>query len=177
MCLAVINVKLDQVPVPAGAAYHLLPKSIPSHPKGVDKKLLRHPYNKSITPPHHPSEQGLPWLAVQEQLRASPSPPRMEKTSWGWDLFFTSLLECNSDVRQFLIHPHTNLEAYVDARKKWHAQNITFVGCEDAKNYLLEVEQHAFMMVMLKLLATKGQSMLCPQLRSSKSPPTLRKDV
>ena len=124
--------------------FYLLPKSIPSHPKGCDKTLLKPPYNKTITPPHHPSEQGLLWLAMQEQLRKSP--PRVETTGWGWDLFFNSLLEGNSDVQQFLIRPHANLDAYVNARKKWHSQNIASVGCNEAKDQLLEIEQHAFVL-------------------------------
>ena len=66
------------------------------------------------------------------------SPPRVAKTAWEWDLFFNSLLEGNSDVRQFLIHPHTDLDAYVAARKKRRAQNITSAGCQEAKNFLLE---------------------------------------
>ena len=61
----------------------------------LDKRLFKPPYSKTLTPPSHPSEVGLPWLSNQDKLaKVSAS----ELTSWGWDLFFSSVLEGNSDV-------------------------------------------------------------------------------
>ena len=68
----------------------------------------------------------------------------------------------------FLIYPHANLEAYVSARRKWHSQNIISVGCDAAKNQVLEIEQYSFMLVMLKLLNTKAHSRLMPPSQISK---------
>ena len=107
MCHAVIGIDLSVEPLPAGAAFHLLPNSLPSHPRGLDKRLFKPPYSKSLTPPTHPSEVGLPCLSHQEKLAKVPA---KEVTSWGWDLFFSS------------------------SRHKWHAQAITSVGCDAAKN-------------------------------------------
>ena len=159
MCKAVINVDLSVEPLPAGAAFHMLPNALPSHPKGLDKRLFKPPYSKTLTPPSHPSEVGLPWLSNQERLAKVPA---KELTSWGWDLFFSSVLEGNSDVLAFLIHPFANLRDYINSRHKWHAQAITSVGCDAAKNHLIDIEQHSFMLVLLKVLATKADSLLMP---------------
>ena len=40
---------------------------------------------------------------------------------------------------------------------------ITSIGCNAAKELLLDIEQHAFMLILLKVLTTKGQSRLMPQ--------------
>ena len=123
LCFAVIGIRLEEEPLPAGAAFHMLLKSIPSQSCGVDKRLLKPPYSKTITPPSHPCERGLPWPSAQQQL--SKSPPPVELASWRWELFFASVVcEGNLDVLAFMIHPHVNLEAYINSRKKWHAQAI-----------------------------------------------------
>ena len=127
-------------------------------PKGLDKRLFKHPYSKTLTPANHPSEVGLPWNAHLEQLAKA---PEKELTAWGWDQFFGSVLEGNSDVLAFLIHPF-NLNDYIKSRHKWHAQAITSVGCDEAKGHLIDVEQHSFMLILLKVLATKAGSMLMP---------------
>ena len=137
----------------------MLPNALPSHPKGLDKRLFKPPYSKSLTPSNHPSEIGLPWNAHLEQLAKA---PEKEVTAWGWDQFFGSVLEGNSDVLAFLTHPFTNLSDYIKSRHKWHAQAITSVGCQEAKDHLIDVEQHSFMLILLKVLATKGDSMLMP---------------
>ena len=85
---------------------------------------------------------------------------RKKLTTWGWDQFFASALEGNSDVLAFLIHPFANLDDYIKSRYKWHAQVITSVGCDEAKGHLIDVEQRSFMLILLKVLATKADSML-----------------
>ena len=50
LCQAVIGIDLADEPLPARAAHHMLPKSLPSHPKGLDKRLFKHPYWKTLTP-------------------------------------------------------------------------------------------------------------------------------
>ena len=82
-CKAVIGIDLSDQPLPIGAAFHMLPNALPSRPKGLDKRLFKPPYSKTLTPPNHPSEVGLPWLAHQEQLAKAPA---KGLTSWGWDL-------------------------------------------------------------------------------------------
>ena len=72
------------------------------------------------------------------------------------------MLEGNSDVLAFLIHPFAGLSDYIKSRRKWHAQAITSVGCQEAKNHLIDIEQHAFMLVLLRVLSTKGESILIP---------------
>ena len=79
MCQAVISIDLSVEPLPAGAAHHMLPNSLPSHPRGLDKRLSKTPYSKTLTP-------------------LEKSPPAKELTSWGWDLVLSSVLEGNSDV-------------------------------------------------------------------------------
>ena len=86
----------------------------------------------------------------------------MELTSWVCEQFFGSVLEGNSDVLCFLIHPFPNLKDYVSSRHAWHNKAITSPGCKEAKNHLVDVEQHSFMLILLKVLATKGESMLMP---------------
>ena len=76
--------------------------------------------------------------------------------------FFASVLEGNSDVLCFLIHPFPSLNEYVNSRKAWHSKAITSPGAEEAKDHLVGVEQHAFMLILLKVLVTKGESMLMP---------------
>ena len=102
VCKAVLNIDLSDQPLPLGGAFHMLPNALPSHPKGLDKRLFKPPYSKTLTPAHHPSEQGLPWNHHIEQLARE---PEVELTSWGWVQFFASVLEGNSDVLCFLIHP------------------------------------------------------------------------
>ena len=160
VCKAVLGIDLADQPLPLGGAFHMLPNALPSHPKGLDKRLFKHPYSKTLTPSNHPSEVGLPWNAHLEQLAKA---PEVEVTSWGWEQFFASVLEGNSDVLAFLIHPFANLNDYINSRHKWHAQAITSPGCKEARDHLTDVEQHSFMLILLKVLATKGESMLMPQ--------------
>ena len=159
VCKAVLNIDLSDQPLPLGGAFHMLPNALPSHPKGLDKRLFKPPYSKTLTPAYHPSEQGLPWNAHLEQLAGE---PEVELTSWGWEQFFASVLEGNSDVLCFLIHPFPSLNEYVSSRKAWHNKAITSPGAKEAKDHLVDVEQHAFMLVLLKVLMTKGESMLTP---------------
>ena len=159
VCKAVLNIDLSDRPLPLGGAFHMLPNNLPSHPKGLDKRLFKPPYSKTLTPSSHPSEQGLPWNHHIEQLAKE---PEVELTSWGWVQFFASVLEGNSDVLCFLIHPFPSLREYVSARKAWHSRAITSPGAGNAKDHLVDVEQHAFMIILLKVLTTKGDSMLMP---------------
>ena len=76
--------------------------------------------------------------------------------------FFSTVLEGSSDVLAFMIHPHTDLKAYVNSRHEWHTPAITSVGCGAAKDILRDIEQHSFMLALLKVLTTKGQSRLMP---------------
>ena len=92
-----------------------------------------------------------PWRELTLWLPSQTTPTRR-----------SSVLEGNSDVLPFIIHPFTDLKAYVNSRHKRHSQTITSVGCGAAKDILLDIEQHSFMLVLLKVLATKGQSRLMP---------------
>ena len=159
VCKAVLSIDLSDQPLPLGGAFHMLPNALPSHPKGLGKRLFKPPYSKTLTPAHHPSEQGLPWNAHLEQLAREPD---VELTSWGWEQFFGSVLEGNSDVLSFLIHPCSSLNEYVNSRKAWHNKAITSPGAKEMMGHLIDVEQHAFMLVLLKVLVTKGESMLMP---------------
>ena len=159
VCKAVLDVDMSERPLPLGGAFHMLPNNLPSHPKGLDKRLFKHPYNKHLTPANHPSEQGLPWNQHLEEL---PKEPEMELTNWEWDLFFSRVLQGNTDVLCFLIHPFTSLKDYVEARKVWHSRSFTAPGANEIKGELVDVEQHAFMIVLLKVLTTKADSHLMP---------------
>ena len=85
VCKAVLGIDLSDQPLPLGGAFHILPNALPSHPKGLDERLFKHPYSKTLTPANHPSEVGLPWNAHLEQLAKEPP---VELTSWGWEQFF-----------------------------------------------------------------------------------------
>ena len=159
VCKAVLDVDMSERPLPLGGAFHMLPNNLPSHPKGLDKRLFKHPYNKSLTPANHPSEQGLPWNQHIEELQRE---PEVELTNWQWELFFPSVLQGNTDVLCFLIHPFTSLKEYVDSRKAWHSRAITSPGAREFKDHLVDVEQHAFMLILLKVLTTKADSLLMP---------------
>ena len=67
----------------------------------------------------------------------------------------------------FPIHPR-NLKDYVSSRQAWHNKAITSPGCKEAKDHLVDVEQHAFMLILLKVLSTKGESMLMPSTQIEK---------
>ena len=159
VCKAVLDVDMSERPLPLGGAFHMLPNNLPSHPKGLDKRLFKHPYNKHLTPANHPSEQGLPWNQHIDELQKE---PEMELTNWEWDLFFPRVLQGNTDVLCFLIHPFTSLKDYVEARKVWHTRSFTAPGARELKDHLVDVEQHAFMLVLLKVLTTKAASHLMP---------------
>ena len=102
VCKAVLDVDMSERPLPLGGAFHMLPNNLPSHPKGLDKRLFKHPYNKHLTPANHPSEQGLPWNQHLEELQKE---PEMELTNWQWDLFFPRVLQGNTDVSVFPYSP------------------------------------------------------------------------
>ena len=172
VCKAVLDVDTSERPLPLGGAFHMLPNNLPSHPKGLDKRLFKHPYNKSLTPANHPSEQGLPWNQHIEQLQRE---PEVELTNWQWDLFFPSVLEGNTDVLCFLIHPFATLGEYVNSRKAWHSRAITSPGAREFKDHLVDVEQHAFMLILLKVLTTKADSLLMPPGQVEKGKDYLRK--
>ena len=159
ICKAVLDVDMSERPLPLGGAFHMLPNNLPSHPKGLDTRLFKHPYNKALTPAHHPSEQGLPWNQHIEELQRE---EEVELTNWKWDLFFPYVLEGNTDVLCFLIHPFTTLTEYVNSRKAWHSRAITSPGAREFKDHLVDVEQHAFMLILLKVLTTKADSLLMP---------------
>ena len=88
-CKAVLGIELSDQPLPLGGAFHMLPNALPSHPKGLDKRLFKPPYSKTLTPSNHPSEVGLPWNAHLEQLAKA---PEKEVTAWGWEQFFGSAI-------------------------------------------------------------------------------------
>ena len=54
------------------------------------------------------------------------------------------------------------MKEYVEARKIWHSRSITAPGAGALKDQLVDVEQHAFMLVLLKVLTTKADSLLMP---------------
>ena len=84
VCKAVLGIDLADQPLPLGGAFHMLPNALPSHPKGLDKRLFQHFYSKTLTPSNHPSEVGLPWNAHLEQLAKA---PEVKFTIWGWGQF------------------------------------------------------------------------------------------
>ena len=94
LCHAVINIKLFSPPCP---------KSTPSHPKGVNKKLLRAPFNKTITPAASP-QRAKAFHGWPCKSNSGSHLPELKPQGWGRDLFFGSLLEGTSDVQQF---PHS----------------------------------------------------------------------
>ena len=65
---AVLGIDLSDQPLPLGGAFHMLPNALPSHYKGLDKRLFKPPYSKTLTPANRPSEAG---LAVECSPRAT----------------------------------------------------------------------------------------------------------
>ena len=123
VCKAVLNIDLSDQPLPLGGAFHMLPNALPSHPKGLDKRLFKPPYSKTLTPvqvtPLSKAYRGITTLSNSRGSLKLNSPPGV-----GFQ-FFGSVLEGNSDVLCFLIHPFTSLKEYVNSRKAWHARAIT----------------------------------------------------
>ena len=169
--MAILGVNLRNQPLPIGAGLGMLPRSLPSHPRGHNKLVFQPPWNKTITPLDHASEVGLPWHSTQAvEVKEA-------VTDWGWPLFFSHLLLGNMDVQSFLTHPIRDLDDYVAHRKQWHKEAIT-IPKQESLNAMLCVEQHAFMILLLKLLVTKalskkmpeGQIKRCNQLLADLSP-------
>ena len=124
MCKAVLGIDLSDQPLTLGGAFHMLPNALPSHPKGLDKRLFKPSYSKTLTPPNHPSEVGLPWNAHLEQLAKT---PEKELNSWGWEQFFGSVVEGDSDVLsslRFLFTPlQTSMTTSSRATSGMHRQS------------------------------------------------------
>ena len=62
LCIAVIGKDLKISPLPTGQPLELVPKTLPSHPKGHSKLITKAPWNRTISPYWYESEKGLPWL-------------------------------------------------------------------------------------------------------------------
>ena len=154
--MAILGVNLRNQPLPTGAGLGMLPRSLPSHPRGHNKLVFQPPCSKTITPLDHASEVGLPWHSTQAvEVKEA-------VTDWGWPLFFSHLLLGNMDVQSFLTHPTRDLDKYVSHRKQWHKEAIT-IPKQEILNAMLRVEQHAFMILVLKLLVTKALSKKMPE--------------
>ena len=137
----------------------MLPNALPSHPKEWTRGCSSRPI------PRHRLQLITPQSKVCRGMLTSSNfarEPDVELTSWGWEQFFASVSEGNSDMLCFLTHPFPSLNEYVNSRKAWHNKAITSPRAKEAKDHLVDVEQHAFMLILLKVLVTKGESMLMP---------------
>ena len=70
----------------------MLPNALPSHPKGLDKRLFKHPYSKTLTPSNHPSEIGLPWNAHLEQPAEAPEKDLTSRELSARKVFFFDII-------------------------------------------------------------------------------------
>ena len=153
MVYAVISKDLKREPLPTGQPLELIPKCLPSHPKGHSKLVFREPWCRKLADPAHPSEQGLPWkLSTLHKLPE----PEEDKTAWGWPRFYSPLSKDNADILSLLFHPCADLKEFVNSRRTWHDQQVSKRG--PLVNTLLVIEEHSFYILPLKLVITKGDA-------------------
>ena len=152
MVIAVIREDLKTDPLPSGQPLNRLPKCFPSHPKGHSKFIFREPWSRKLADPMHASEKGLPRKAPVAQLE----PVQVELTSWNWPRFYTAFSEDNSDILSILFHPHPTLQPFINAMREWRDLQVS--TRDKLVNTLLVLEEHAFYIVLLKLVATKGEA-------------------
>ena len=162
---ALLGLDIKMVPIPAGASLKMLPDSLPSHPKGHNAKVFKDPWYKRVTPSTHDSERDLPWRFAEQKalavpVKAAPTPPpypptKVDCTMWGWPVFWDSMVKDNSDVVRLLIHPSATMKAYVAERQAWHSTHSTLAS-KPFTDAMIEVEQHALLILLLKLVLTKA---------------------
>ena len=117
-------------------------------------------------------------LAIQPiqpaQPKKAPAPPpakptKIELTGWGWPIFWDSMTQ-NGDISKMLLYPSAGINAYAQECLKWHAGHSTQSSVV-FKSAMVECEQHALLILLLKLVVTKGaaKQVAAPQLEAAQS--------
>ena len=159
LCIAIVGKDLKTTPLPTGQPLSLVPLCLPSHPIGHSKLVTKAPWSRLIAPWWYESEKGLPWLSwddgkdKQEEVKEKEPPT----TFFGWEVFEVEFEKSNSDAFQLLISPLSSYGDYQNSRVRWHEQN-SGTGDFRALECASAVEEHAFRLLLLKLVVTKGDA-------------------
>ena len=156
LCIAVIGKDLKISPLPTGQSLELVPKTLPSHPKGHSKLVTRAPWNRTISPWWYESEKGLPWLegaihGTKEEEKAESIPT----TYFGWTVFAPELLKEHEDIQAIMIHPCKTYDTYQDERIAWHKNTPKLTDFRFVEK-IAAIEEHAWYLLLLKAVATKA---------------------
>ena len=162
---AILGIDIKMMPLPAGASIKMLPDTLPSHPKGHNTRIFNDPWFKRVTPSTHESEKDLPWRAAEQRVLAvqpkkAPTPPAgkpttIELTGWGWPIFWDKMTRDNGDISRMLLYPAAGISAYAGDRQKWHSSHSTLSSVAFT-SAMVDCEQHALLILLLKLVVTKG---------------------
>ena len=175
--------KLKAAPVAKSAKR--IPGAASPHAKAVGKPAAKPPSKAipllgqaaakpppaSVTAKPPPSTAGGAWqaptkgkapptVAEREQHAAPRSPPLF---AVDWSKFTSREAFLSKTSEGYKLDPNSAEGYNCHVSHKWHAQAITSVGCQEMKNHLIDVEQHSFMFVLMKVLATKAESYLMPR--------------
>ena len=152
---------LERWPFPwTSFALKALPREIPSRDGGHNPRLWQAPFHRKPTPLDAPSEMRNQTIATQpSQPAAQPksnkprSPPRgaISLTELGWTDPIASYSKYAKDELFFLLQPFQNLDAYGQARIRWHQEQCPLVRVTD---FFLFIEQHSFFLLFIKMVST-----------------------
>ena len=172
--LQLCGVDLRREPLPL-ASLKAIPRHIPSHPSGQhDTRLFEHPYNLGVARSTTISELKLSewkgqWAitpaASHHQVTRIPVPPAYppqdqtqeieddeETTAFGWAHLIPDFTQNDPEALETVISPASDLHEYCQARREWHYQQCS---TRWLTTILLKLEEHAFYLALLKLMATK----------------------
>ena len=163
LAVAIIGKDLRTTPLPTGQPMSLVPTVLPSHPLGHSKLVTKAPWFLTIAPWWYESEKGLPWFSEwsqeEEAVEQKVEPPT---TYFGWELFVEEFEEGNHDIFVLLCSSASSYEQHQSLRLDWHkanagTQDIRSISCGAA------VEEHSLMLLLLKLVLTKGDAGSVPK--------------
>ena len=179
--LQICGIDIRREPLPL-SSIHALPRHLPSHPSGShDQRLFEHPYNLGVANPNTISELKLaewynqwsliPYEKHRDEYMEGPSsevqrvpvppaeaPPSHIRsqgdavTSFGWFKVVPDLTDKDPDSMVNIISPANDLEEYCNGRKDWHKSQTRTPWLRDL---LLEFEEHAFYLTLIKLMGSK----------------------
>ena len=191
--LQLSGVDLRREPLPL-ASLKAIPRHIPSHPSGQhDTRLFEHPYNLGVAGSTTISELKLAewkgqWTitpaASHHQVTRIPVPPAYppqdqmqeieddeETTSFGWVHLIPDYTQNDPEALETVISPASDLHEYCQARREWHYQQCS---TRWLTMILLKLEEHAFYLALLKLMATKVLTKFPTKLEESQKAEVLR---
>ena len=140
-------------------ALKALPREVPQKKGGLNPRLFEAPYWRKETPSTAASEQWhqVPVPKGSHRRPVSPTPQQSQdsSTELGWtnpvSAYGTSALE----ELKFIISPFSSVKEYGSSRVERHEDQC---GISKISDFLLMIEQHAFFLLYIKLVATLALS-------------------